>query len=439
MIPEETLTDRDEFPYELLLAFYRGRLRDPAERAEVEQLLAESPRWQAHWKSVQHLDLKRESAQRDGELLNSFLDGPVPQMCEIIAESGGQIFDQLLSDRPPEQVAGFDLEAWRELDATNAYARCMRRRADSDRLRRRAGLSPDEELLGDWLLAHYYRPALEHVTQSLALRRALRRSEEIGLEEEAPGPDILAFDRRLFDRLEQALAQPAAQRQDAIRDAVYLSDPLCAVAAGEAETIIRARPVWFTSLLAPPAEITWSDEHSRGPWRVRVLDVKATVLLQAATNEPHVKISDDVQASIPRDEDVRWEVRSESSPDRVHVCGVFRVLDEERARRLTTRLRELASATPGVARDLMIAQVQHQSGLYDAAAEHLERLCHEHRAGGGAFLVRRALASTYLAVRRELTGPRNLGHREGLWATKFANEALESAYKMLGIKFEFEE
>ena len=44
MAEPQTIPDQDEFPYEQLLAYYRGQLRDSAERAEVERQLAESPR-----------------------------------------------------------------------------------------------------------------------------------------------------------------------------------------------------------------------------------------------------------------------------------------------------------------------------------------------------------------------------------------------------------
>ncbi len=428
----------DEFPYEQLLAYYRGRVRNREQADVMERLTSEDARWKAHWQSVQNLDLKREAFRRDGELLSlpAFLEGLIPELCEIIAETDGEVLHPLFSDEPPQQLAGHDLAEWRALCAENVYARAMRRRAYSAWLRRQAKLPDSEELLGDWLLGHYDREPLTRVTQVLALRGAMRRKQELAPSHDAGG--LLSLDQSLVSSLEDALARPADERARALRKAVFYFDPLATLAAGEGDEAVPARPLWFTHVLGCPREIAWSDDPAHAPWKVRLVDARGQELFQSQANSLHVLIPSDVHRRVPVEEDVRWEVRRAAATDGPLVCGVFRMVNSAAAAEATARLRELALAEPGVNRDLAIAQLQYEVGLYDASVEHLERLVEEYPRGAAGFLVQRALSAVYGAVRRELTGQRNLGHREGLWAAQLANERLESAYAALGIKFQLQ-
>jgi hypothetical protein len=135
-----------------------------------------------------------------------------------------------------------------------------------------------------------------------------------------------------------------------------------------------------------------------------------------------------------QEEDVRWEVLPAESPEsRPLVCGVFRVLNADQSRSVAERLAQLAAGPSGIQRDLAAAQCHHAAGLFDAAVKHLRSLEGRYERGTAALLVRRSLAAVFLAVSRELTGARGLGHREGLWATNLAGQSLAAAYAALGI------
>ncbi len=107
----------DEFPYEQLLAYYRGRVRNREQADVMERLTSEDARWKAHWQSVQNLDLKREAFRRDGELLSlpAFLEGLIPELCEIIAETDGEVLHPLFSDEPPQFLGPNVVIALRDL------------------------------------------------------------------------------------------------------------------------------------------------------------------------------------------------------------------------------------------------------------------------------------------------------------------------------------
>jgi len=253
------------------------------------------------------------------------------------------------------------------------------------------------------------------------------------------GTGILALDGLLLDGLRQAMVTPLEHRGKAVEAVLSRHDRLYFVAAGEEGNPIRTRPLWFTYLDAFPERLWWGADESEGPWHVALWDAWGEHLFAETAVRPEIRLPTAVAERIEPDFDVSWEVRrgepSGSAVVSAVVSGVFRLLPKSRAADVARHLGEMGSLPPGITRDLAIAKCWYDGGLYEAALLHLEELRDRcpHRAF--SFLVHRALAAVLVAVRRELTGPRNLGHREGLWAAKLSNEALAAGYAAIGLPF----
>lgn len=417
-----------EFPYEELLAYYRGRI-EPSQRAEFQRLVTHDPRWKAHWLSIQQLDLEREAAQQDGVQLRTFLDDPVSELCEQVASQGEQLLSGLLQQNPPPEIAGRPIGQWREHVASCVYCRRMRRRAYSLQLKQQGGLADSEPLLRDWLLEDYYLEQLNRVTQSLLLRATQREAGEVA--------DLLTFGSDLTGRLEQALAVPAARRQSAIDTALFEHDPLYAAAAGEeARRAIITRPSWFTCLTEPPASLSWQPLRTAGPWWVRLMDETGREIFSSQALHERIDLPLELRARMGVEADISWQVQEQPDPrSKAVVRGAWRILSATRTAALNQRLAAIQTSPPSLRRDLLIADALHGAGLYDAAWRHLQPLENRYARGVSAFLVQRAMAAVLWTMSNELTGERMLGVPEGLWAAELSSEHLAKAYAALGIVY----
>ncbi len=425
------------FPYERLLAFYRGRIDDPVEIDEIQRKIRDDARWRAHWESVQHLDLERASVRADARQLRSFPADPISELTAIIAGSDGGVLSELFADPTPESIAGYPRRQWLEHLASCPYGRRMRRRAYSALQRRSAGLPDDEKLLCDWLLEHYYADELERITQTAALRASLAGTQGPLDDPDSGAADMVGIGEALVVNLQKALAGPSGERVDAVYETIYNHDPLYALAAGEEENVVWASPLWFTCLAESPQRLSWDPGGQSGPWRVRLWNVAGKMLCEDTVARPELVVSERVREAMAADEDVSWEVQPVGASGRESlVRGVFRVLSAGRREAVAERLNKIAACPEGINRELAAAKCHYAAGLFEAALTHLRSLAARYALGTAAFLVHRALAAVFLAVSRELTGARNLGSREGIWATNQASQSLAAAYAALRIRWE---
>lgn len=160
---------KEPFPYEELLAYYRGALRNRARCALIARKIDEDDRWKAHWDSIQQLDLERAAAIQDGVDLEQFDTASAGAFCREVARTDGGVLTALSRRKPAEETGGWTRQEWSEHIRQCTYCRRMRRRAF-------AGVheSPQgETLLRDWLLEDYYLPALERITATLAAGAAV--------------------------------------------------------------------------------------------------------------------------------------------------------------------------------------------------------------------------------------------------------------------------
>jgi hypothetical protein len=438
----------DPFPYEELLAFYRNRIEDAGRRAAIESLIAVDPRWQAHWDSVQYLDLEREVARRDGEALENFLDKPPTAFCCAVATTGGDILATYLDPLPGQsRLEGHSLDEWAEHVTGCVYCRRMQRRAHAVLQKTKAGLGVEERLLRDWLLEGYYQPQVEQVTRKLQpepgemLKRAHQQATAAGGEQ--PGVfRLVELDEALLDVLRESLSQSSGEMPSTLHRTIIESDPLYVIPAGGEETAVMTvtSPLWFTHLLAPPAKLFWQPGPADIRWKVRVWDPLGDEVLSEEVSIPEFELPATARAVIPRERDVRWEVLRIPSnghggpPDRV-VRGVFRVVSEQAVADIESLLEKIGGAPLGLERELTRAACYFDHGLFEALCNHLRGLEEHYPSGAGGFLVQRALASLFVAVRRELTGRRRMGDPEGAWAAELAESHLFLAYLMLGVEY----
>ncbi len=156
------------FPYEELLAFYRGEVRPSVRRAEIERLVRHDPRWKAHWESIEFLDLERAAAMQDGQDLQQFSLESASEYCRTVARTEGSLFEPLvqgLAERDATGLAGRG--EWASHMDDCVYCRRMWRLAHARAVSRRTALPEDELLLREWLLQDYYQHALQEVTEQV--------------------------------------------------------------------------------------------------------------------------------------------------------------------------------------------------------------------------------------------------------------------------------
>ncbi len=156
-----------DFPYEQLLAYYRGEIVDPVEAAWIEERLRTSDRWTAHWRSMEYLDLERVAAIQDATDLGSYSPPQDPEQrsfCNQMAESEGTVLRPMLQGLSNEM----DVKARRAWSAhcqQCVFCRRMRRRMYA--VESQKNLPKNEPLLRDWLLEEYYREALHAARQRI--------------------------------------------------------------------------------------------------------------------------------------------------------------------------------------------------------------------------------------------------------------------------------
>src|SRR5205823_4559693 len=134
-----------------------------------------------------------------------------------------------------------------------------------------------------------------------------------------------------------------------------------------------------------------------------------------------------LRATLPADgrTPIQWGVwpAAATAADQPLVRGAFQLLPAGQVQALSLRLSELQALPEGLRRELAVADLLHQAGLYEALRLHLVRLEKMHRRGTEAFAVRRALAALYNKVHDELDGKRfRWGEPEGAWANQLARD-----------------
>ena len=152
----------EPFPYALLLAYHRRRLRDSLAVAQIEAELNASPRWRAHLESIQFLDLERAAAGQDALDLQAFPIEAARQLCLYAAVSDGELFAR--AARTPNTLRPATRQEWAKHTKTCVYCRRMRRRAIARVEAERAELPGGEVLLREWLLEGSYADALSERT-----------------------------------------------------------------------------------------------------------------------------------------------------------------------------------------------------------------------------------------------------------------------------------
>jgi hypothetical protein len=248
----------------------------------------------------------------------------------------------------------------------------------------------------------------------------------------------------LSDELEAAMVAAAERGRGSFGDPMTTADRLHVMLAGPEDqaVVIRTTPVWCTQLLAAPEQLSWSLPVESGPWQVRLWTVRhplgAGGLHQAVVDAPLLDLPPALRAALHADgrTPTLWGVwpAAATAADRPLVRGAFLVLPPGQAQTISLRLGELQALPEGLRRELAVADLLHQAGLYEALRQHLVRLENVHRRGTEAFAVRRALAALYNKVHDELDGKRfRWGEPEGAWANQLAREYVLAAYEALGL------
>lgn len=152
----------EPFPFDQLLAFFRGEVRDLAEFARIRQLIEKDVRWKTHWRSLDHWELERAAAIQDGKDLAQFRVEDATPMCREAARSNGRVFLELAAGAP--MASGWTRKQWDTACGRSVYCRRMRRWVTASLQAEAAG----GELIRDRLLKAYYLEPLQSVTKLLA-------------------------------------------------------------------------------------------------------------------------------------------------------------------------------------------------------------------------------------------------------------------------------
>lgn len=432
--------DRDPFPYDRLLAFYRGRVSDEKEVATIKSRISKDERWHAHWESIRHLDSERDIAQHDAEQLQRMQMDRSSQFCRAVARSNGDVLiPYLLSDTEQELIEGRPVHEWDKHIDECVYCRRMRRRVYA-MLQWDQALPPGEKVLRDWLLEDYYQSELDEITRTLqpnaknALDLAAQRVDNF-IGQASANKVMLGMQDEFVAHLGESLEQLRTIQPTAVRPTIPAYDPLWFTAAGggSQSEIITTTPLWFTCLMEPPARLRWRPARSQGPWHVRVWSARTGELFENRAHVSECDLPASVRDRMPRESDIRWEVRdtNDGEKDPPLVRGVFRLLGREKVASMQRRLSDIFTMRPDFHREMAVVMLCDEHGLYDTTLNRLDEIKESYGHGADGFLVYRARTSVYLAVQRELTGKRRLGDPEGTWANTLAKEALQTAYKVL--------
>lgn len=164
----------ERFPYDELLAFYRGELDGTNAQTRIAKLIEDDPHWRAQWESVRFLDLEQAAAIQDGKDLRRFAKRVARggrrndiDYCLAVAATNGKLFLRHALRRKRHPADRWTPGEWARHVHRCVYCRRMLRGAYAVAERRAAGLPPKEPLLREWLLRPYYRDALKKAHRQL--------------------------------------------------------------------------------------------------------------------------------------------------------------------------------------------------------------------------------------------------------------------------------
>jgi hypothetical protein len=149
---------------ERLLSLLRGDVRDPVERARLEQWIESDEAAKLHWQSLRYFDAERDAARHDARALEKFNANEAGDAAKLIACSDGEVFEPLW--RSERQAFVRSRDQWAETCRNCVYCRRMRRAAYG-RFESRAPVLNGEPLLREQLLALYYERILAEKTRLL--------------------------------------------------------------------------------------------------------------------------------------------------------------------------------------------------------------------------------------------------------------------------------
>lgn len=275
-------------------------------------------------------------------------------------------------------------------------------------------------ITGDAMMAE--RPpagVLAHqLARELAGRMGLKGEEQrlLGLVEE--------FEQKLDSLLRE---QGGASTKD-----IAKWDPCARLLLGNSEQpVVETSPVWFTSLLAPPRQLSWQSTPSRpGPWQVEISTVERDLLLPPG-DIPSVSLPAD---QLPAGEEILWKVYSLGAGNQLMVQGMFKILPQAEAAEAILQFGEVDLMTEESARVLATTDVCARYRLYDDLVGQLRPLAETERGTPAGYLVRRALARMYAAMFEEMQQFYGRGIPEVEWAARRANEYARESYESLGLK-----
>lgn len=229
--PSPGPTPATDFPYTRLLAYRRGEITNPIERAEIERRIQTDPRWKAHDDSLKDLDLEMIAAEQDARDLDRFSPAQATNLCRTMAKTQAAVLLPLVKHEADE-VGGADGRAWARHFRSCPYCRRMRRHL-FDRLSREEMALPDAQLAREWLLDHLYLERLTFLTVCLSSGVPVApEKEELPVEEE----------EELLAAIPFGGAMPLE---------------------GPTELVPRKRPAEFAALMAPVIELLMRELFQR--------------------------------------------------------------------------------------------------------------------------------------------------------------------------------
>lgn len=234
--------------------------------------------------------------------------------------------------------------------------------------------------------------------------------------------------------LRKVLAAIEANENEVGIRRVLTSDTLFTMLAGDAKTpsetslpSIETSPLWYTTLLAAPDRLSWSEVNGQESWYVALVGPRGVRFIATETDAPTAPLSETDRRSLPRGTELRWEVRC-SPVDSPRVRGFFRILPASEVSAIELAVGEVTTLPSGIARDLALADIYLTAGLYDDLVHFLSERSAAYPSGPEGFAIRRCLAEVYREVQRELT-ERLAGYPEGAWADELAKRHGNAAYQ----------
>lgn len=198
---------------------------------------------------------------------------------------------------------------------------------------------------------------------------------------------------------------------DSIWSAAADADSLYVVLAGEDDTpCIHSTPVWYTKLTAAPREIVWLADTE--PMQCSLHGIEDGVLYEEEVDQPCLSLPEDTRERISQQSEVYWECVGEQQ-----VRGYFSV--EPLAENFPAATADDALATLTAA--MRLAELRY----FEDSLNLLKGID-----AGAKSLAYRSICRVYQMIREELTGERQLGHPEGVWAADLASRYLRRSYEL---------